>query len=232
MIRGFRNKYVKHLCLYLLSIILLLSACKTSQSNDLPYLEDHELTYRGFTVGETTVEELLETLGEPERIDEEKTPERVALNCNYKRIYNYLYDVYGLDNHSVSTGYYTAIAGDNFVFYEGYLTLQRIYISKKLDYPTPYGINVADLFETALDKLPLEPNMKKTISDHMKSGEDYTGLLYGNWSVETGYGSFSIREKGKRVDIELVTPTGLELLIIVKNHLVSQIQIGYYNVAR
>jgi len=230
MIIGLRN--VKYLCLYLLSIILLLSSCKTSNNNSLPYLEDHELTYRGLTIGETTVEELLETLGEPVRIDEEKTPERVALTCNYKRIYNYVYDVYDLNNEGLETAgtsYFDPYTV-NFVFYEGYLTLQRIYISKILDYPTPYGINIGDLFENALDKLPLEPNMKKNISDHMKTGEDYRGLLYGNWSKETGYGSFSIRESGKRVDIELVTPTGLELLIIIKNHLVRQIQIGYNNI--
>jgi hypothetical protein len=233
---GSRNKYVKYLCLYLLTIILLLSSCKTSKNNDLHYIEDHELTYRGFTIGETTVEELLETLGEPAKIEEEKTPERVALNINYRRVYNYIYDVYDLGDYSLEFDYagldYWSPYGVNFVFYEGYLTLQRIYISKILDYPTPYGINIGDLFENTLDKLPLEPNMKKNILDHAKSGEDYAGLLYGNWSEETGYGSFSIRENGRRVDIELVTPTGLELHIVIMSHLVKQIQIGYCNVAK
>jgi hypothetical protein len=220
-------------------MILLLSSCKTSKNNDLPYLEDHELTYRGLTIGETTVEELLETLGEPIKIDEEKTPERVHLNCTYKRIYNYVYDGSGLYTDSLEPNDYRSYNlnlwngyGINFVFYENYLTLQRIYINQTLDYPTPYGINIGDLFENALDKLPLEANMKKNISDHIKSGEDYTGLLYGNWSEETGYGSFSIREGGRRADIELVTPTGLELHIILRNRLVKQIQIGYYNVAK
>ncbi|MCL1874315.1 MAG: hypothetical protein FWF85_09415 [Clostridiales bacterium] len=228
---AFRKKYVKYF-LYLLAIILLLSSCKTSKNNDLLYLEDHELTYRGLTIGKTTVEELLETLGEPARIDEEKTPERVVLNINYRRVYNYIYDVQSHNSIGLIMLDNWSPYGVNFVFYEGYLTLQRIYISKILDYPTPYGINVGDLIENVLDKLPLKPDMKQNISDHMKSGADYTGLLYGNWSDETGYGSFSIRESGRCVDIELVTPTGLELYIIVRNHLVNQIQIGYYNVAK
>ena len=212
---GFHNKYVKYLCLYLLSIILLLSSCKTSKNNDFPYLKDHELTYRGLTIGETTVEELLETLGEPFEIYQEKTLERSLLS------YYYPYDKYFADG---------VLFGFDYMFHETPTTLQRIYLKEYSDYPTPYNINISDLLETVLKKLSLEPNIEKNVLDHVKSGEDYTGLLYGTSSGEIGFGSFSIYEKGRKEDIRLVTSTGLELLILIKNHLVGQIEIGYYNV--
>jgi hypothetical protein len=215
-----------------LAVFIFFGCARTGSGQ---YLEDHELTYRGLTIGETTVEELLETFGEPVKKKKEKTPERVALNCNYKCIYNYVYDGYGIYTDNLESDDYRKYSldlwsgyGVNFVFYESYPALQRIYINQMLDYPTPCGINIGDLFENVLEKLALQPNMKKNISDHKKSGKDYTGLLYGNWPDETGYGSFSVRERGRRIDIELINPKGLELHIVVRNQLVKQIQIGCY----
>lgn len=197
------------LCIFL--VVFGLAACEKSMPN-LTYIEDNELTYRGLIIGETTVEELLATMGKPAEIYPEKGLEQSLL------AYYYLYHEGFIDG---------VWAGFDFMFYETPSTLQRIYFKKYSDYPTPYGINIADLLDTVLNKLPLEPNTEKNVLDHVKSGEDYTGLLYGTSSEEMGYGSFSIHEQGRKVDIKLVTSTGRELLILVKNGLVSQFQIGY-----
>ena len=197
------------LCIFVSSFCLI--ACEKPMPN-VTYLEANELTYRGLTIGETTVEELLETLGEPFEIYQEKTMERSLLT------YYYLY--YEQFTDGVWDGF-------EYMFYETPPTLQRIYFKKYSDYPTPYGINIADLLETVLKKLSLEPNIEKSILDRVKSGEDYTGLLYGTSSEDIGYGSFSIHEHGRKVEIKLVTSTGMELLILLKNGLVSQFQIGY-----
>ena len=202
----------KRLLLLCVFVVVFCLAPYDKSMADLTCLEDHELTYRGLSIGVTTVEELLETLGEPFEIYQERILQRPLL------AYYYLYDGNFIDG---------VWAGFDFMFYETPPTLQRIYFKKFSDYPTPYGINIADLLETVLNKLSLEPNVKKNILDHVKSGEDYTGLLYGTSSEKIGYGSFSIHEQGRKVDIKLVTSTGLELLILVKNGLVSQFQIGY-----
>ena len=203
------KKRLLKLCI--MAVVFCLVSCKKSSPNPT-HPEDHELTYRGLSIGETTVEELLETLGEPFKIYQEKNLEQPLF------AFYYVYDPNFID------GVY---AGFDYMFYESPPTLRRIYIKKYSDYPTPYGINIADLFETVLKKLSFGQNIEKNILEHVKSGQDYSGLLYGTSSAEKGYGSFSIREKGRKVDIRLVNPTGLELLILLKNRVVSQIQIGY-----
>ena len=197
------------LCVF--AVVFCLAACKKSM-HDPTYLEDHELTYRGFTIGETTVEELFEALGEPNETHKERVLERSLID--------YYYVYYGDFIDGVRIGF-------DYMFHETPPTLQRIYFKKYSDYPTPYGINIADLLETVLKKLSIEPNIEKIILDHVKSGKDYAGLLYGTSSEEKGYGSFSIHEQGRKVDIKLVTSTSLELLILIKNGLVYQFQIGY-----
>ena len=203
------KKRVLILCLFV--AVFCLAPAEKSMA-DLAYLDEQELTYRGLTIGETTVEELLETLGEPVEVFQENLLERSLF------AYYYLYYEDFIDGVWI---------GSEFMFYDSPSTLRRIYLKKYTDYPTPYGINIADLLETALNKLSVEPDIVKSILDRVKSGEDYTGLLYGASSEENGYGSFSIREQGRKVDIKLVTPAGLELLILVKNNVVSQLQIGY-----
>ena len=208
MVRVLKKKLLI-LCIF--TVGFCLAACEKSTPN-LICLDDHELTYRGLCIGKTTVEELLETLGEPFKIYQEKILEQ-PLFAHY-----YIYDPNFIDG---------VFAGFDYMFYESPPTLRRIYIKKYSDYPTPYNINIADLLETVLKKLSIGPTIEKNILEHVKSGEDYSGLFYGTSSEKKGYGSFSIREKGRKVDIRLVSPTGLELLILVKNRVVSQFQIGY-----
>ena len=114
-----------------------------TDNNSPPYLIGDELIYRGFTIGETTIQDLQDTLGKPVEITQREVTEFPYAGII---VYEYIYD---------DAKYMFLLHPDKDA--DKPLTLYLISFDKHTDYPTPRGINIGDAQEDVLSKFPQEP---------------------------------------------------------------------------